>query len=128
MLAIVSTTPEHAPAVLELARAELAACSGRRAGGRAAPRQGQAHQPHRAGWRLRLQPHAGPGLYVGGEEEVRSIQDELALIEAVTVADVRRVLDRFPVTEHQVLTTYGPLEGVRIRHRGRRRFVARTGI
>jgi len=42
--------------------------------------------------------------------EVRSIQDEINEIEAVTVDDVRRVLDRFPCTEHQVLTTYGPLE------------------
>ena len=42
--------------------------------------------------------------------ELRSLEDEVARIEAVTLEDVRRVLDRFPVTAEHVFTAYGPLE------------------
>ena len=44
------------------------------------------------------------------EQRLRTIEEEMAEIERVTVADVRRVLDRFPVTEKHILTTYGPLD------------------
>ncbi len=112
LLSIISTTPEHAPAVLELVRAEL----------RGLQEDGvQEDELRRAKDKLvsrtvldgdsafsRMQDLAYTWV---AKREVRSIQDELALIEAVTVADVRRVLKRFPVTERQVLTTYGPLEG-----------------
>jgi predicted Zn-dependent peptidase len=112
LLTLVSTTPEHAPAVLELVRAEL----------RSLQEDGvQEDELRRAKDKLisrtvldgdsafsRMQDLAYTWV---AKQEVRSIQDELALIEAVSVADVRRVLERFPATERQVLTTYGPLEG-----------------
>jgi predicted Zn-dependent peptidase len=108
----ISTTPEHAPGVLELLRAEL----------RSLQTDGiHEDELRRAKDKLvsrtvldgdsafsRMQDLA---YTWAAKAEVRSIQDEIAEIEAVTLADVRRVLDRFPCTEHQVLTTYGPLDG-----------------
>jgi predicted Zn-dependent peptidase len=110
-VAFVSTTPEQAPGVLELLRAELKSL--------------QADGIHedelqRAKDKLvsrtvldgdsafsRMQDLA---YTWAAKAEVRSIQDEIAEIEKVTLEDVRRVLDRFPVTERHVLTTYGPLD------------------
>jgi predicted Zn-dependent peptidase len=44
------------------------------------------------------------------EHRLRTIEEEMEEIERVTLADIRRVLDRFPYTGRQVLTAYGPLE------------------
>jgi predicted Zn-dependent peptidase len=41
--------------------------------------------------------------------EYRSVDDELAAWDAVTMKDVREVLDRYPLT-NQTVTGYGPLE------------------
>ena len=41
--------------------------------------------------------------------EYRSVDDELAAWDAVTMKDVRDVLDRYPLT-NQTVTAYGPLE------------------
>ena len=41
--------------------------------------------------------------------EYRSVDDELAAWDAVTMADVRAVLDRYPLT-NQTVTAYGPLD------------------
>ena len=41
--------------------------------------------------------------------EYRSVDDELAAWDAVTLEDVRTVLDRYPLT-NQTVTAYGPLE------------------
>jgi predicted Zn-dependent peptidase len=111
LVTFLSTTPDHAPAVLELARAELDGMQ----------RDGvQEDELRRAKDKLisrtvldgdsafsRMQDLAYTWV---AKEETRSIQDELELIERVTLADVRRVLDRFPMTERQVLVGYGPLE------------------
>jgi predicted Zn-dependent peptidase len=110
-VAFISTTPDHAPGVLELLRSELKSL--------------QADGIHEDELRRAKDKLVSRTVLDGdsafsrmqdlaytwaAKEEVRSIQDEIAEIEAVTVDDVRRVLDRFPCTEHQVLTTYGPLE------------------
>ncbi|HEU5349417.1 MAG TPA: pitrilysin family protein [Ktedonobacterales bacterium] len=111
-VAFISTTPEHAPGVLELLRAELKSL--------------QADGIHEDELRRAKDKLVSRTVLDGdsafsrmqdlaytwaAKAEVRSIQDEVAEIEAVTLEDVRRVLGRFPCTEHQVLTTYGPLEG-----------------
>lgn len=111
-VAFISTTPDHAPGVLELLRSELKSL--------------QADGIHEDELRRAKDKLVSRTVLDGdsafsrmqdlaytwaAKEEVRSIQDEIAEIEAVTLEDVRRVLDRFPCTEHQVLTTYGPLEG-----------------
>ena len=44
------------------------------------------------------------------EGTVHSIQDEMERIERVTLADVRRTLDRFPANADQTILAYGPLE------------------
>ncbi|HEY1387672.1 MAG TPA: pitrilysin family protein [Ktedonobacterales bacterium] len=110
-VAFISTTPDHAPGVLELLRSELTSL--------------QADGAHEDELRRAKDKLVSRTVLDGdsafsrmqdlaytwaAKEEVRSIQDEIAEIEAVTLEDVRRVLDRFPCTEHQVLTTYGPLE------------------
>jgi predicted Zn-dependent peptidase len=110
-VAFISTTPDHAPGVLELLRSELKSL--------------QADGIHEDELRRAKDKLVSRTVLDGdsafsrmqdlaytwaAKEEVRSIQDEIAEIEAVTLEDVRRVLDRFPCTEHQVLTTYGPLE------------------
>ena len=41
--------------------------------------------------------------------EYRSVDDELTAWDAVTMDDVREVLDRYPLT-NQTVTAYGPLE------------------
>ncbi|HEX9037136.1 MAG TPA: pitrilysin family protein [Ktedonobacterales bacterium] len=111
LLTFLSTTPDHAPAVLELAQAEL----------RGLQEDGvQEDELRRAKDKLisrtvldgdsafsRMQDLAYTWVAEGA---VRSIQDEMNRIEAVTLADVRRALDRFPVTASQVITAYGPLE------------------
>jgi len=111
-VAFVSTTPDHAPGVLELLRAEL--------------RSLQADGIHEDELRRAKDKLVSRTVLDGdsafsrmqdlaytwaAKTEVRSIQDEIAEIEKVTLEDVRRVLNRFPVTENQVLTTYGPLDG-----------------
>lgn len=111
-VAFASTTPDHAPGVLELLRAEL--------------RSLQADGIHEDELRRAKDKLVSRTVLDGdsafsrmqdlaytwaAKSEVRSIQDEIAEIEKVTLEDVRRVLNRFPVTENQVLTTYGPLDG-----------------
>lgn len=111
-VAFVSTTPDHAPGVLELLRAELKSL--------------QADGIHEDELRRAKDKLVSRTVLDGdsafsrmqdlaytwaAKAEVRSIQDEIAEIEKVTLEDVRRVLNRFPVTENQVLTTYGPLDG-----------------
>ncbi|MBF6591370.1 MAG: insulinase family protein [Ktedonobacterales bacterium] len=111
LVTFASTTPDHAPAVLELVRAEL---KGMQDGGV------QEEELRRAKDKLishtvldgdsafsRMQDLA---YTWAAKERVRSIEDELALIEGVTVADIRRALDHYPLTDRQVLVTYGPLE------------------
>ena len=111
-VAFISTTPDHAPGVLELLRAEL---KGLQADGVLEDELRRAKDKLVSRTVLdgdsafsRMQDLA---YTWAAKEEVRSIQDEIAEIEAVTLADIRRVLDRFPCTEHHVLTTYGPLDG-----------------
>jgi predicted Zn-dependent peptidase len=111
MLAYLSTTPEQAPAVLQLTLAELQSLQ-----------QDGVHEDElrRAKDKLvsrtvldgesgfsRMQDLAYTWVAKG---ELRSLEDEVARIEAVTLADVRRVLERFPVTAEHVFTAYGPLE------------------
>jgi predicted Zn-dependent peptidase len=43
--------------------------------------------------------------------EYRSVDDELAAWDAVTMNDIRTVLDRYPLTS-QTITAYGPLEKI----------------
>jgi predicted Zn-dependent peptidase len=111
MLAYLSTTPEQAPAVLDLALAELKSLQ-----------QDGAHEDElrRAKDKLvsrtvldgesgfsRMQDLAYTWVAKG---ELRSLEDEVARIEAVTLDDVRRVLERYPVTAEHVFTAYGPLD------------------
>jgi predicted Zn-dependent peptidase len=111
MLAYLSTTPDEAPAVLELTQAELKSLQ-----------QDGVHgdELRRAKDKLvsrtvldgesgfsRMQDLAYTWVAKG---ELRSLEDEVARIEAVTLEDIRRVLDRFPVTAEHVFTAYGPLE------------------
>jgi predicted Zn-dependent peptidase len=111
MLAYLSTTPDEAPAVLELTLAELKSLQ-----------QDGVHEDElrRAKDKLvsrtvldgesgfsRMQDLAYTWVAKG---ELRSLEDEVARIEAVTLEGVRRVLDRFPVTAEHVFTAYGPLE------------------
>jgi len=111
-VAFVSTTPDQAPGVLELLRAELKSLQTdgvhedelRRAKDKLVSRTVLDGDSAFS----RMQDLA---YTWAAKAEVRSIQDEIAEIEAVTLADVRRVLDRFPCTEHHVLTTYGSLDG-----------------
>ncbi|HEV2236342.1 MAG TPA: pitrilysin family protein [Ktedonobacterales bacterium] len=111
LVTILSTTPDHAPAVLELARAELKGLEDDGV---------QPDELRRAKDKLisrtvldgdsaygRMQALAYTWV---AEGRVRSIAEEVAAIEAVTLEDVRRVLGRFPLTERQVITAYGPLE------------------
>jgi predicted Zn-dependent peptidase len=110
-VAFVSTTPDQAPGVLELLRAELKSLQTdgvhedelRRAKDKLVSRTVLDGDSAFS----RMQDLA---YTWAAKAEVRSIQDEIAEIEAVTLADVRRVLDRFPCTAHHVLTTYGPLD------------------
>jgi predicted Zn-dependent peptidase len=111
LVTFLSTTPEHAPAVLELARAELAALQ----------QDGvQEDELRRAKDKLvsrtvldgdssysRMQSLAYTWV---AEGRLRSIADEMAEIEAVTVEDIRRTLARFPTSDGLVVTAYGPLE------------------
>jgi predicted Zn-dependent peptidase len=110
MVAFISTTPDHAPAVLELVRAEL----------RDVQENGvQDAELRRAKDKLvsrtvldgesafsRMQDLSYTWV---AEHRLRTIEEEMEEIERVTMEDVRRVLDRFPYTDHQVLTAYGPL-------------------
>ena len=111
LLTFISTTPDHAAAVLELAQAEL---KGLQEDGV------QEDELRRAKDKLisrtvldgdsafsRMQDLAYTWV---AEGKVRSIQDEMDRIEAVTLADVRRALDRFPVNANQTIMAYGPLE------------------
>lgn len=111
MVAFASTTPDHAPAVLELIQAEL---KGLQEDGV------QEDELRRAKDKLvsrtvldgesaygRMQDLAYTWV---AERRLRTIEEEAQEIEAVTMGDVRRVLDRFPFTEKQVLLGYGPVE------------------
>ena len=111
MLTFVNTTPDHAPAVLELVKAEL----------KSVQEDGvQEDELRRAKDKLVASVVLdGESAYSRmrdltytwvREHRLRTIQEEMDEIEGVTVADVRRVLDRFPLTERQILTAYGPLE------------------
>ena len=111
LLTFISTTPDHAPAVLELAQAEL----------KSLQEDGvQEDELRRAKDKLisrtvldgdsafsRMQDLAYTWV---AEGKVRGIQDEMDRIEAVTLADVRRTLDRYPVHDRQTIMAYGPLE------------------
>ena len=111
LLTFLSTTPDHAPAVLELAQAEL----------KSLQEDGvQEDELRRAKDKLisrtvldgdsafsRMQDLAYTWV---AEGKVRGIQDEMDRIEAVTLADVRRTLDRYPVHDRQTIMAYGPLE------------------
>lgn len=115
LMTFLSTTPEHAPAVLELAQAEL----------RGLQTDGvQEDELRRAKDKLisrtvldgdsafsRMQDLAYTWV---AERAVRSIQDEMARIEAVTLADIRRTLDRYPPTASQVIIAYGPQDAAAI--------------
>ncbi|MGZ3663548.1 MAG: M16 family metallopeptidase [Ktedonobacterales bacterium] len=110
MIAFVSTTPEHAPGVLELVRAELKSMQDdgvqedelRRAKDKLVSRvvlDGESAYS-------RMQDLAYTWVV---QRRLRTIEEEMAEIERVTMEDVRRVLDRFPYTDRHVLLTYGPL-------------------
>jgi predicted Zn-dependent peptidase len=111
MVTFVSTTPDHAPGVLELVHAEL---KGMQDGAV------QEDELRRAKDKLishtvldgespfsRMQDLAYTWV---AEHRLRTIEQEMEEIERVTQADIRRVLDRFPYTDRQVLLAYGPLE------------------
>jgi predicted Zn-dependent peptidase len=111
LLTYASTTPDHAPAILELLRAELKGLAEdgvhedelRRAKDKLVSRtvlDGEAAFS-------RMQDLSYHWVAQG---KLESIADEMAAIEAVTLDDIRRVLDRFPPTDRQVTTAYGPLE------------------
>lgn len=106
-----STTPDHAPAVLELLRAELKGLEDDGV---------QEDELRRAKDKLisrtvldgdsaygRMQALAYTWVTEG---RLRSIQDEVDEIEKVTVEDVRRTLARYPITERIITTAYGPLD------------------
>ena len=111
LVTLASTTPEHAPGVLQLLRAEL----------KGLEEDGvQEDELRRAKDKLvsrtvldgdsaygRMQSLAYTWV---AEGRMRSIQDEVDAMEAVTVADIQRVLARFPMSERLVITTYGPLD------------------
>jgi predicted Zn-dependent peptidase len=111
MLAFVSTTPDQAPGVLKLVQAELESLQAdgvhedelRRAKDKLVSRTVLDGESSFS----RMQDCAYTWVAKG---ELRSIADEMARIEAVTLDDIRRVLDRFPVTGPHVFTAYGPLE------------------
>jgi predicted Zn-dependent peptidase len=111
LVTFLSTTPDQAQAVLELARAEL---RGLQADGVREDELRRAKDKLVSRTVLdgdsafsRMQELTSNWV---SRHEVRSIQDEVHEIERVSPADIRRVLDRFPVTERQVLVGYGPLE------------------
>ncbi len=111
LLSFISTTPDHAPAVLELVKAELKGLQDdgvhedelRRAKDKLVSRTVLDGDSAFS----RMQDLAYTWV---AEKRTRSIQEEMARIEAVTTADIRRVLDRFPTTGRQVLLAYGPLD------------------
>ena len=111
MIAFVSTTPDHAPGVLELVRAELKGLQDdgvREDELRRAKDKLVSHtvlDGESAFSRMQDLAHSWVR-----EQRLRTIEEEMAEIERVTVADVRHVLDRFPVTEKHVLMAYGPLD------------------
>jgi predicted Zn-dependent peptidase len=111
MVTFVSTTPDHAPGVLELLHAELKAMQEDAV---------QEDELRRAKDKLishtvldgesafsRMQDLADTWV---AEHRLRTIEQEMEEIERVTVTDIRRVLDRFPYTDRQVFLAYGPLE------------------
>jgi predicted Zn-dependent peptidase len=111
LVTVASTTPDHAPAVLELLRAEL----------KGLEEDGvQEDELRRAKDKLVSRTVLdGDSAYSRmyslaytwvAEGRLRSIEDEMAEIEAVTVEDVRRVLARYPIAERLVITAYGPLD------------------
>jgi predicted Zn-dependent peptidase len=111
LVTILSTTPDHAAAVLELARAELKGLEEDGAQPDELRRAKDKLISHTVldGDSAYGRMHALAATWVA-EGRVRSIAEEVAAIEAVTLEDVRRVLARFPLTQRQVVTAYGPLE------------------
>ncbi len=111
MVAFISTTPDHAPGVLELVRAELADVQEngiqeaelRRAKDKLVSRTVLDGESAFS----RMQDLSYTWV---AEHRLRTIEEEMEEIERVTISDIRQVLDRFPYTGHQVLTAYGPLE------------------
>jgi len=111
MLALASTTPEQAPGVLALVKAELKGLQEdgvhedelRRAKDKLVSRTVLDGESAFS----RMQDVAYTWV---AKNELRTIEDEVARIEAVSLADIRRVLDRFPVTAPYVFTAYGPVE------------------
>lgn len=111
LVTFASTTPDHAPAVLELLRAEL---SGLEEDGV------QEDELRRAKDKLVSRTVLdGDSAYSRmqnlwytwiAEGRVRSIDDEMAAIEAVSVEDIRRVLAKYPTAGHLITTAHGPLE------------------
>lgn len=111
LLTLLSTTPDHAAAVLELAQAEL---KGLQEDGV------QEEELRRAKDKLisrtvldgdsafsRMQDLAYTWV---AEGRVRGIQDEMDRIEAVTMEDIRRTLDKHPVNANQIILAYGPAD------------------
>lgn len=111
LMTFLSATPDHTPAVLELAQAEL---KGLQEDGV------QEQELRRAKDKLisstvldgdsaysRMRDLAYTWVTEG---RLRSIQDEMDRIEAVSLADIRRVLDRYPANALQTIVAYGPME------------------
>ncbi len=110
LITIISTTPDHAPAVLEMVRAEIKLLEDggvkddelRRAKDKLISRtvlDGDSSYS-------RMQSLAYTWV---AEGRLRSIEDEMAAIEAVTTEDIRRTLARFPMSSRIIVTAYGPL-------------------
>ncbi|HEX9057990.1 MAG TPA: pitrilysin family protein [Ktedonobacterales bacterium] len=110
LITIISTTPDHAPAVLEMVRAEIKLLEDggvkddelRRAKDKLISRtvlDGDSSYS-------RMQSLAYTWV---AEGRLRSIEDEMAAIESVTTEDIRRTLARFPMSSRIIVTAYGPL-------------------
>ncbi|WIG58381.1 MAG: Zinc protease [Ktedonobacterales bacterium] len=115
LLTFISTTPDHAPGVLELVKAELKGMQDdgvhedelRRAKDKLVSRvvlDGESAYS-------RMQDLAYTWLR---ENRLRTIEEEMEEIERVTIADIRRVLDRYPLTDRHVLLAYGPVEAAQL--------------
>lgn len=111
MIASVSTTPDHAPAVLELVREEL---QGMQQYGATEDELNRAKTKLISSTVLSgdssfSRMRALPDDWVS-KDRLYTLDEEVQLIESVQLADIRRVLDRYPLTGTHVLTTYGPLD------------------
>ncbi|HEX9069282.1 MAG TPA: pitrilysin family protein [Ktedonobacterales bacterium] len=111
MVAYVSTTPENAKHVLDLLRAELESMQ----------RDG-VHEDELRRAKDKIISRTvldGESTFSRMQEivyswvarnEMLTLDEEIARFEAVTVADIQRVLARYPLTAPQVFLAYGPLE------------------